>query len=268
MKMQIYSQKDPRWAHKKLGTCKDTIKQSGCKITCYAYYANKTPDEVNDILKKRGYVQGCLTVDSTASTILGIEYNGRTDKKPVYVCIAETNHYKNKGIPQHFFLYNPKTDEMADPLDYPCQWKPNKYKIVSYRLFKVKEPMCKLKKENQEFAERKGWKDCNDYIKGAIEYREEREDCEKALEIAVEDSTKLQKQYDEVLSINGKTQLQASKLEEKINSSEEKIKNQADNISRLTMKLRECEERGECTCDFAGELKKRSLIDIIMTKYY
>lgn len=128
--MILQSQKDPRWAKQTIGTCKDTFAQSGCKITCLASIAGITPLEVN---KKITYTNGCLTVDERNAKELGLEYAGRTIKKPQEICIAETNKYAPK-VPQHFFIYNPQTDEMADPLTYPCVWKKNKYPIVSYRL--------------------------------------------------------------------------------------------------------------------------------------
>lgn len=129
--MKLYSQVDPLWENDKLGTCGgETIGKSGCKITCYGMLCEKTPAEVN---KKITYTSGCLTVDSVNSKELGLIYRGVVYKKPEVTCIAETDHYKSKGVPQHFFVIR-KDGMIVDPLDYPCYWKSNKYNVVSYRL--------------------------------------------------------------------------------------------------------------------------------------
>ena len=133
---EYYSQKDPRWKNVKLGTCTDTIGQSGCKITSYANFVDgKTPAEVNDILKKQGgYTSGYLTNDAVDAPLLGFKFIKRTTTPPSVKCICETDHYKSKGVPQHFFLWKPD-GTIIDPLDYPTYWKPNPYRIVSYRVF-------------------------------------------------------------------------------------------------------------------------------------
>ena len=103
--MIFYSQKDPRWANEKLGTCPDTIAKSGCKITSLASFCGKTPSEVNRIIP---YVSGCLTNDETAAKALGLEFKGKSYWAPYHDCIAETDHYKSKGVPQHFFILLPE----------------------------------------------------------------------------------------------------------------------------------------------------------------
>lgn len=52
--MTIYSQRDPRWANKKLGTSPVTIGGYGCLITDLGMFYDKTPDVVNDILTRGG----------------------------------------------------------------------------------------------------------------------------------------------------------------------------------------------------------------------
>jgi hypothetical protein len=162
--MILQSQKDPKWAKQTIGTCKDTFAQSGCKITCFSMIAGITPSEVN---KKITYTNGCLTVDERNAKELGLEYGGRTTKKPQEICIAETNKYAPK-IPQHFFLINPQTDEMADPLDYPCVWKKNKYPIVSYRLIFNKNETMKIPQKFKDELEK-----TQDELKGKKEYEKE-----------------------------------------------------------------------------------------------
>lgn len=138
--MKIYSQRDLRWANEKLGTCTDTIGKSGCKITCLASFCGKTPTEVNSIIP---YVNGCLTNDETAAKALGLYFGGKSTTKPDHDCIAETNHYKSKGVPQHFFILL-ADGTCVDPLDLDPKPKKNPYNIVSYRLFKpLEQPMNK-----------------------------------------------------------------------------------------------------------------------------
>jgi len=134
--MILRSQKDPLWKNEMLGTCKyETIGSAGCKIVCFSMACGLTPKEVNE---KITYSSGCLTVDSRNAKELGLKYNGRTTTKPKITCIAETNHYKNSGYPQHFYVIRPD-GMIADPLDYPCYWKKNPYNVVSYRLIEFKE---------------------------------------------------------------------------------------------------------------------------------
>lgn len=128
----FYSQKS--YPKIKLGTCSDSISQSGCFLTSLCNIVGRDPAEVNEIFKKRGvYSDGCLINSKRAAEVLDIDYLGSKTTDPRVMCIAETNHYKKVGFPQHFFLY--EKGKRVDPLDlYPC-WEPNDYHIVSYRLF-------------------------------------------------------------------------------------------------------------------------------------
>jgi len=130
-----YSQIDPRWKNIKLGTCADTFGQSGCKITCLGMFSGKTPEEVNKIMP---YVNGCLTDDATAAKALGLEFQGRVKVAPAGFgwCVAETDHYAKKSVPQHFFVYDADTKNRVDPLDLNPVPEVNNYNIVSYRLYK------------------------------------------------------------------------------------------------------------------------------------
>lgn len=120
----------------KLGYCTDTIAQSGCFLCSLSMLANIDPLEANEKLKQKGYVQGCLIVDSLAGESLGLEYNGNSNDQPDYPTIAETDYYSNVGVPQHFFVIF--TDgTINDPLG--GERVPNKYNIVKYHLFKGKE---------------------------------------------------------------------------------------------------------------------------------
>lgn len=138
--MKFYSQKDPKWSKEKLGTCTDTIGQSGCKISCYGMFAEKNPSEVNKILKeKKGYTSGCLTSDAIDLPLLGLKFEGRVYPPiiPNKICIAETDHYKKVGVKQHFFIFSPSDNKRVDPLDLKPDWEENNYRIVSYRIVGV-----------------------------------------------------------------------------------------------------------------------------------
>ncbi len=159
-----YSQKDPRWKDKKLGSCKDTIGQSGCKITALGMFLYKQPDEVNEEMTRDNiYVDGCLTDDAKIAKYYNMRFDGRTTVKPKHICIAETNDYKTRyGVPQHFFVFAPKgtldedRDMILDPLDEANEiaWKENPYHIVSYRLFHEKKPEDNLSPEFKQAWEK------------------------------------------------------------------------------------------------------------------
>jgi hypothetical protein len=53
------------------------------------------------------------------------------------IVICETDYYKNVGVLQHFFLYDPLTKERIDPLDLKPDWEANTYPIVSYRVLEL-----------------------------------------------------------------------------------------------------------------------------------
>ncbi len=150
--MKFYSQKDPRWKDEKLGTCKDTLGQSSCFITSLCNLAlnlntsDKTPSELNKwLIKNGGYSDGCLLNSAKGAEGVGLVSKGRTGINPEHICICETDHWKSKGVPQHFFVYS--DGQAIDPLDLNPTWKKNPYKIVSYRVFTVKAPKVPKEKE-------------------------------------------------------------------------------------------------------------------------
>ena len=143
--MKHYSQHIRAYKKIRLGTCNTSLWASGCFVCSLAMLSNRyTPEQVNDILTNNGgFTNGCMVNSKKASKLLNIKYDGKTTKKPRFICIAETNHYRSLGVPQHFFIFAPKgtvsgvSDLMLDPLDSQAEmvWRPIKYKIVSYRLF-------------------------------------------------------------------------------------------------------------------------------------
>lgn len=152
--MNYYSQKNPRWSRQQLGTCPTTIGASGCKISSIAMIYDGQIKDPNGRLvechpgildwlatKKKLYLSGCLTSDKIFCDFLGLKFEGRKSTPAPYPCIAETDHYKKQGVPQHFFIHNPD-GTIIDPLDGNVlnNWTPkpkkNPYKIISYRWIK------------------------------------------------------------------------------------------------------------------------------------
>ena len=149
--MKFYSQKAYT---DRLGSCKDSIAQSGCFITSLCNLAlnlntsKKTPSELNKwLIKNGGYSNGCLLNSAKGAEGVGLVSKGRTGINPEHICICETDHWKSKGVPQHFFVYS--DGQALDPLDLDPQWKKNPYKIVSYRVFTVKAPKVPKDKEKR-----------------------------------------------------------------------------------------------------------------------
>lgn len=125
----LYSQKDPRWAKYKINGTKYTLASHGCLITCFAMLDGRPPYVMAEVLKPA--YQGAELVVKSAAWILQAKSEYLT-KDPKRLCIAETDHYKSKGVPQHFFIHV-GDGTIIDPLDLHPEEKPCPYKIVSYR---------------------------------------------------------------------------------------------------------------------------------------
>ena len=140
--MGYYSQKDPRWANKKVGYGKMTFAQVGCALTSIANKLkfdgiDKTPLEINELAKKCGAFQVDMLVFPKLAEALGYKYQKQT-AKPKGRQIMETNYYKKVGIPQHFVFMN-ESGKRIDPLDLEPSWEPNNYPAVSWRVFTKKD---------------------------------------------------------------------------------------------------------------------------------
>ena len=130
---RLYSQNDPKWKYLTLGNSDTTIGKSGCFIVSLAMLYGKDPQIVNETLKEKGcFTKDGLLLSDQAAKALGMTYDGVTHTDPRRLCIAETDYYKGRGIPQHFFLWLGLGD-IVDPID--GKQKPNKYPVVSFRLF-------------------------------------------------------------------------------------------------------------------------------------
>lgn len=221
-----YSQKDPRWGNEQLGGCKGTLfKDAACKITCLASFCGKTPSEVNKIIP---YVSGCLTEDVSAAKALGLPFLGKTTVKPDFDCISETDHYKSKGVPQHFFILL-ADGRCVDPLDAIPVPKKNPYRIVSYRLFKpliIEEPMqnefVKALSEltGEGYGSNLNENEQKDAAKRIKEIQKEREELRKTMEALDSENNNIEKELEklekEVLILRDNLRIQTEKAAEGI----------------------------------------------------
>lgn len=136
----------------KLGTCSDTISQSGCFLVSFVNLlkemgvAETNPIAFNKVAYPNG---GCLAVAGEWAKMYNLNYKKSTSEKGL--CIAETNRYKSKGVPQHFFLY--KDGKVVDPLDMKPEWKVCKYNIVSYRVFSKTKLTPTVEPQSKEVPE-------------------------------------------------------------------------------------------------------------------
>jgi hypothetical protein len=200
--MELYSQKDPKYRNLKVGFGTQTIGQVGCFLCSLSMISEIEPPEANERLKKNGGYSGNLIKSAEAAKALGLEYGGRVSNNNKFPCIMETNHYKSKGVPQHFVVMTDAT-HILDPLDYPVKEKKNKYNIISYRLFKQKNMEKEyhvksvLKNALQELIGDEDYgKEMNENeqersAKALIEYRENCEKYADGFEKAVEKSLEL-----------------------------------------------------------------------------
>jgi len=143
----FFSQKDPKWAKEKLGSCSTTLGASSCYITSLCnlntilnFMGEINPSEMNKLCIKYGFYQdGCMLKTADLAKFLKLTYEKTTVKPKDTVCILETNFYKAQGVPQHFVLYDTNTGGIVDPLSLSPTWSNNKYSknIVSYRVFRA-----------------------------------------------------------------------------------------------------------------------------------
>lgn len=143
--MTNYSQSDPRWKSKKLGTSSVSIGGYGCAITAVANLAGVTPEEVNSkLVTYGGFRDGNLIVWSKAAELFELPYKSSTKDAAFFPTIAETDNFKAKGVPQHFFVLL-EDGTIIDSLD--GKHKSNPYRIVGYRNVGAKEDPVEKTKE-------------------------------------------------------------------------------------------------------------------------
>ena len=123
----IYSQRDPRWASQRLGTCNGTtIGGYGCYISSMAMVGShfghgETPADLDNIFTDRNlYVGGCLCVDNMLQSVfpeinyietfdfsnspanLNVLRNSYEDE---YIIEVDFDHNPNTGIQTHFVRF-------------------------------------------------------------------------------------------------------------------------------------------------------------------
>ncbi len=148
--MTVLSQRDPRWAKKKLGFSTLTIGGYGCTLTCLTMLINQfskiqyTPNEVNDKLKKVNAFTGALLIWSRVPIAFpflkfnkrAYNYNNLEVALYVYVkktpVMVEVNGAKI-GAPKHWVLFI-GGGKMNDPWTGK-QSSTNTYPLTGYSLF-------------------------------------------------------------------------------------------------------------------------------------
>ena len=137
------SQLDPRWKNARLGPSNLTVGGYGCFICSLCTLAQVDASKL--IFHKENHkfiTKGGLLISPYAAKHVGMETkssrSGQGLDEPMpdkdAPCIAITEHYKDKGIPTHFFVYL-GDDMIIDPLDRKPIPKRNPYKIKRYRHF-------------------------------------------------------------------------------------------------------------------------------------
>jgi hypothetical protein len=122
LQTKTYSQRDPRWANKKLGNSIYTIGTSGCVVTSlanllsYFGYAD-TPDVVNDKLKRvNGFIGGLVVWSAVSKVYRKVKwiyryYSYNNIKVAWYVygkhipVIVKVDQSPAPGVQSHFVLY-------------------------------------------------------------------------------------------------------------------------------------------------------------------
>jgi hypothetical protein len=133
--IEKYSQRDERWANLKINNTKSTIRNYGCFVTCLAMLSNTTPDIALDIIEKGGGFKKDLIVSDKAAKALKLDYFGKHDVKPQYMCIAEVDMSPSPGKQQHFVIFK-NNGYIIDPWD-GAERPDYFYKIISFRYFRA-----------------------------------------------------------------------------------------------------------------------------------
>jgi len=145
--MKLFCQKDKRWSDLTIGDTELTLGNYGCFVVSLSMMLGKAPDVVLAALNRnKAFNSKGMLLSDVAAKVLGMSYKGKVNDGKA-MSIGETSHYKEIGIPQHFFLYLGE-GKIADPLD--GLEKQNPYKILNYRLFKPKRDVFKEEIENKE----------------------------------------------------------------------------------------------------------------------
>jgi len=137
--LTAFNQKDERWKDLKISGTDLTLEKAGCLIVSLSMLDGRTPDMILNLLNKaNAFTDKGKLYWMVAAKVLNFIFDGIANKLPsiTYLpVICETDHFKDRGYPQHFFvLLDGKL--CLDPLD--SLEKDNPYNIVSYRLIRKK----------------------------------------------------------------------------------------------------------------------------------
>lgn len=105
----------------------------GCFVCALATIYQKHPKEIMAI--PGAITDSGLLVSSLVAQGCGGASLPKTTTPPSGWSIAVTDHYKPNGVDTHFFVVNAEKKLQIDPLDFPAQPEPLRYKIVEYRPF-------------------------------------------------------------------------------------------------------------------------------------
>lgn len=105
MNILPYSERDPRWADRRLGASAQTIGEAGCLLTCVCMAAQIAgvdiqPGELNALLRFcDGYEKGDLLRWYVAGRLLGLRLEVLSDCMWIPAPVAEMRAYLDAGIP-------------------------------------------------------------------------------------------------------------------------------------------------------------------------
>lgn len=178
--MKQYSQRDPKWAHEKLGFGSTTIGSHGCKLTSFSMLDGRTPSELNTIFKEKGCFSSDLLDDKKCAQALGWTFMLKTTDSPSTTpCIAEVDMSPAPNKQQHFVVW--QGDTILDP--WTGTERPSTtYPVASFRNFVIKEPMKKELVEaieklvGEEYGDNLNEKEQEDAAKKIKKVKEEKEE--------------------------------------------------------------------------------------------
>lgn len=130
--MEIYSQVDPRWKDRFMGSSKLRVGTHGCFfcMLCTIYQV----DPLIMLRRKELWDKNGNIYSDIFAKICGGERLPTTAVAPKEWCIGVTNKYA-PNFPTHFVLVNPELKQQADPLDSPAQVETQDYSFFEYRRF-------------------------------------------------------------------------------------------------------------------------------------
>jgi len=127
--MQLYSQSDPRWQFAPLGFSSLTIGADGCLLTALSSLVDKTPPQVNTLLRQAQAFSGALIIPNLAAKTLGLLYDATFSEQKFTPTIGCTDFFEKTNHTQHFFIVL-DAQKILDPLDGTI--KTNPYPIRSF----------------------------------------------------------------------------------------------------------------------------------------